>query len=153
MSCTTTGLTRPGGKHRGFCLRWAAEQPTPRLAGGRPPRVFEDGAQRRDFIHVADVAAANVLAITNPGRIGGAYNIASGGMCTVGQMADAVCDGYGPGAPRPIITGEYRIGDVRHVTASPALARRAFGFVAQIPHWEGLAAFATAPMRRSLRSE
>lgn len=120
---------------------------------GVPPRVFEDGGQRRDFIHVADVAAANVLALTAPRQIGGAYNIASGDMCTVGQMADAVCDGYGPGTPRPIVTGEYRIGDVRHVTASPALARRTFGFTAQIPHRDGLAAFATAPMRGSLRSE
>ncbi len=120
---------------------------------GVSPRVFEDGGQRRDFIHVADVAAANVLALTAPGLIGGAYNIASGDMCTVGQMADAVCDGYGPGAPRPIITGEYRIGDVRHVTASPALARKTFGFAAQVSHRDGLAAFATAPMRGSLRSK
>ncbi len=120
---------------------------------GVPPRVFEDGRQRRDFIHVADVAAANVLALTAPGRIGGAYNIASGDMCTVGEMADAVCDGYGPGAPRPVVTGEYRIGDVRHVTASPALASRTFGFAARIAHRDGLAAFATAPMRGSLRSE
>ena len=118
---------------------------------GTAPRVFEDGAQRRDFIHVGDVAAANVLALTAGAPIGGAYNIASGQVCTIGEMAQAICDGFGSEAPGPVVTGEYRIGDVRHVTASPALARQVFGFAARIPYRTGLTAFAAAPMRRSPR--
>ena len=119
---------------------------------GTAPRVFEDGAQRRDFIHVHDVAMANVLALNASTRIGGCYNIASGEVCTIGEMANAVCDGFSDDAPRPIVTGEYRVGDVRHVTASPALARQTFGFAATIHPRDGLAAFATAPMRGSLRN-
>lgn len=118
---------------------------------GAAPRVFEDGGQRRDFVHVTDVAIANLLALTAPRPIAGAYNIASGEVCTIADMADAVVAAFGIDAPRPLVTGEYRVGDVRHVTASPALARRTFGFVASVPFRSGLAAFATAPMRASMR--
>ena len=117
---------------------------------GISPRVFEDGAQRRDFIHVSDVAAANLAALNASDNIRGAYNIASGQVFTVGQMAHAVCAGFGDTAPRPIITGQYRSGDVRHVTASADLARRTFGFTARVPPQAGLAEFATAPLRASL---
>jgi dTDP-L-rhamnose 4-epimerase len=117
---------------------------------GQPPRVFEDGGQRRDFIHVADVALANRLALTAPAPIMGSYNIATGTPTTIVQMAHAVCSGVGDGGITPLVTGEYRIGDVRHITASPELARRTFGFQAQIPANDGLREFATAPMRASL---
>lgn len=117
---------------------------------GTAPRVFEDGGQRRDFVHVSDVARANVLALTAPGRVGGAYNIASGQLCTVGQMAAAVAAGFGDGAPAPVVTGQFRVGDVRHVTASPERARRAFGFTAQVDVRDGLRQFASAPLRASL---
>lgn len=119
---------------------------------GTAPRVFEDGRQRRDFVHVRDVATANVLALTAPERIGGAYNIASGEVCTVSDMVEAVASAFGRAAPDPVVTGEYRLGDVRHVTASPDLARRTFGFQASVPYSVGLKEFATAPMRASLRS-
>ncbi|MGB7980226.1 MAG: NAD-dependent epimerase/dehydratase family protein [Candidatus Nanopelagicales bacterium] len=117
---------------------------------GRSPRVFEDGGQRRDFIHVADVALANRLALTAPEVIMGSYNIATGRPTTIAQMADAVCSGVGDGQIAPLVTGEYRIGDVRHITASPELAERTFGFRARIDAPDGLRAFATAPMRASL---
>jgi dTDP-L-rhamnose 4-epimerase len=117
---------------------------------GRPPRVFEDGGQRRDFIHVADIALANRLALTTPGPIGGCYNVATGRATTILAMARAVCAGVGDGAIRPVVTGEYRIGDVRHITASPDRAREAFGFSAQVDAAAGLRAFATAPMRVAL---
>jgi dTDP-L-rhamnose 4-epimerase len=117
---------------------------------GRAPRVFEDGAQRRDFIHVADVALANRLALTAPGPVMGSYNVATGRPTTILEMADAVCSGIGDGTIQPVVTGEYRIGDVRHINASPDLARTALGFVAQVDPASGLRQFATAPMRASL---
>ncbi len=116
---------------------------------GSAPRVFEDGRQQRDFVHVDDVALANVLALTARESLAGAYNIASGEIATIAEMADAVVSGFGATAPGPVVTGEYRTGDVRHVTASPELARRTFGFVAQVPFRTGLRAFATSPMRDS----
>ncbi len=116
------------------------------LARGEAPRLFEDGGQRRDFIHVRDVAAANVAALeqTDPAPFA-AYNVASGHPHTVGEMATALAATAGGPAPRT--TGRYRLGDVRHVVASPERAAAALGFRAQISFAEGMAEFATAALR------
>jgi dTDP-L-rhamnose 4-epimerase len=74
-----------------------------------------------------------------------AYNVASGRPATIGAMAAALAktmDG-----PEPVVTGEFRAGDVRHIVASPEKAAREIGFRAEIPLDEGLAEFATAPLR------
>ena len=118
------------------------------LERGEPPRVFEDGGQRRDFVHVADVARANLEAMTTDAvGTGGlaAFNVASGEPHTVGEMAGALAAAFG--GPGPVVTGEYRLGDVRHVVASPDRAARALGFRAQVPFAAGMREFATAPLR------
>ncbi len=127
------------------------------LAAGRSPRVFEDGAQRRDFVHVRDVADATVTATeaiargcaqagpVQPGALR-AYNVGSGTPRTVGQLASALADAYG--GPAPEITGEYRLGDVRHITASSERIQRELGWRAGIPFAEGVAEFAAAPAGR-----
>ena len=122
------------------------------LARGEPPRVFEDGGQTRDFVHVADVARANVLALTGPDVSTGAFNIGSGEPHTVGQMAAALAAGYDRGAVSPlapVVTGEWRIGDVRHIVASSARAADVLGFRAQVSFAAGMAEFARAPLRAS----
>ncbi|MEU8380135.1 NAD-dependent epimerase/dehydratase family protein [Streptosporangium sp. NPDC048865] len=115
------------------------------LEAGRAPRVFEDGGQRRDFVHVRDVARANVAALDGgkPGSLT-AYNVASGEPRTVGEMAAALAGRHG--GPAPVVTGEYRLGDVRHVVAAPERARAELGFTAEIPFAEGMGEFATAPL-------
>ncbi len=100
------------------------------LLGGRAPSVFEDGGQLRDFVHVRDVARANVLALTTPAPVDGALNVCSGTPRSVGAMAGALADAVGPSAPRPVTTGEFRLGDVRHVFASAERARAQLGFAA-----------------------
>ena len=87
------------------------------LHRGEAPRVFEDGAQRRDFVHVRDVARANIAALTldAPGVVT-ACNVGSGTPRTVLQMAGALADALG--GPGPVVTGQFRLGDVRHITAS-----------------------------------
>ena len=117
------------------------------LAGGEAPRVFEDGRQRRDFVHVRDVARANVLALTAPDPYRGALNIASGTPRSVGEMAEALTAASGPGAPRPVVTGEWRAGDVRHVFASPDRAREVLGFQAEEEFEAGMSEFAALPLR------
>jgi dTDP-L-rhamnose 4-epimerase len=116
------------------------------LAGGRPAMVFEDGGQTRDFVHVRDVARANVLALTAD-VAPGAYNVASGTPHTVLDMAVALTGAFGPGAPRPEIRGGWRPGDVRHIVASPRRAAEALGFEAEIGFEDGMAEFARAPQR------
>ncbi|MDZ4828035.1 MAG: NAD-dependent epimerase/dehydratase family protein [Actinomycetota bacterium] len=114
---------------------------------GETPRVFEDGGQRRDFVHVHDVARANVLAMTIDEPFHGPLNIASGTPHTILDLATALSDASGPEALRPVVTGEWRLGDVRHVVASPDRARKALGFDAEVGFIEGMRQFATAPLR------
>jgi dTDP-L-rhamnose 4-epimerase len=118
------------------------------LAAGRAPRVFEDGGQRRDFVHVRDVARANVRALTAGEPVAGAFNVASGTQRTVLQMARALADACGvPPDRAPRVTGEWRAGDVRHVVASPELAAERLGFRAREDFAAGMAEFAAAPLR------
>jgi dTDP-L-rhamnose 4-epimerase len=119
------------------------------LARGEAPRVFEDGGQRRDFVHVSDVARANLLALA--GGTDGAlvtYNVASGVPHTVGEMAAELA--RASGGPRPVITGQYRLGDVRHIVASPAKAQAELGFTAQVTFEDGMREFSTAPLRTAV---
>jgi dTDP-L-rhamnose 4-epimerase len=114
---------------------------------GEPPRVFEDGGQMRDFVHVADVARANVLALravigAAPGT-STAYNVCSGRPVSIRDVARAVS----VGGLEPTVTGEFRLGDVRHIVASPERARAELGFSAAVGPDEGLARFATDPLR------
>jgi dTDP-L-rhamnose 4-epimerase len=136
------------------------------LESGTPPRVFEDGAQLRDFVHVRDVAASNVLAMNGldsvvPAGTLRAFNVASGTPHTVGEMARALAVAFGGGFDdslggphgvvvgglEPKVTGEYRLGDVRHIVASPQAAARELGFRAQVGFEAGMTEFATAPLR------
>ncbi len=118
------------------------------IAAGRAPRVFEDGGQTRDFVHVRDVARANLAALTAERPPGfHAYNVASGTPHTVGDLARALADAAGPHAPRPEIVGGYRLGDVRHVFASPAKARVELGFSATVGFADGMLELARATLR------
>ncbi|MFJ6984627.1 MULTISPECIES: NAD-dependent epimerase/dehydratase family protein [unclassified Streptomyces] len=117
------------------------------LARGEAPRVFEDGRQRRDFVHVRDVAAANLAALEArpaPGALT-AYNTGSGDPHTVGEMATALAEAYG--GPAPVITGEYRLGDVRHITADSSRLRADLGWKPEVGFDEGMSQFARAGLR------
>jgi dTDP-L-rhamnose 4-epimerase len=118
------------------------------LAAGRAPHVFEDGGQRRDFVHVRDVARANAHALTADEPVAGAFNVASGTPRTVLEMAHALAAASdAPAALAPRVTGEWRPGDVRHVVASPELAAERLGFRAREDFAAGMAEFAAAPLR------
>ncbi|MBY8338991.1 NAD-dependent epimerase/dehydratase family protein [Streptomyces spinosirectus] len=117
------------------------------LARGEAPRVFEDGRQRRDFVHVRDVAAANATALEAGSREGAlsVFNTGSGEPHTVGEMARALAEAYG--GPEPVVTGEYRLGDVRHITADSALLRSELGWKPEVGFDEGMREFARAGLR------
>ncbi len=117
------------------------------LARGEAPRLFEDGGQMRDFVHVRDVARANVLALTTEEPRSGALNVASGTPRSVAEMAYALAAAAGPDSPRPEVTGEWRTGDVRHVFASAERAAALLGFRAEEEFAAGMAEFAGAPLR------
>ncbi|MFF9112708.1 NAD-dependent epimerase/dehydratase family protein [Streptomyces sp. NPDC014805] len=112
------------------------------LGRGEAPRVFEDGRQRRDFVHVRDVAAANVAALEAPSAPGAltAYNTGSGEPRTVGDLARALA--AASGGPAPVVTGEYRLGDVRHITADSARLRADLGWRPRVTFEDGMREFA-----------
>jgi len=112
---------------------------------GEPPRVFEDGGQMRDFVHVTDVAAANVAAVEADTTGFAAFNVCSGRPVTIMDVATRICEARG-GQP-PVVTGQYRSGDVRHIVADPAAAAEVLGFRAAVDPDDGLREFAFAPLR------
>jgi dTDP-L-rhamnose 4-epimerase len=91
------------------------------LRRGEAPQVFEDGGQRRDFVHVRDIAAATVHATEKHTNGVRAFNVGSGTPRTVGQMASALAAAVD--GPAPVITNKYRLGDVRHITADSSRLR------------------------------
>jgi dTDP-L-rhamnose 4-epimerase len=116
------------------------------LARGQPPRVLEDGRQRRDFVHVTDVARANLFALTAPSPDGLVpVNVCSGEPHTVGELAAALAAAVG--GPAPLIVGGARAADVRHVVADPRRASELLGFAAGVGFTDGVARFATEPVR------
>jgi len=115
------------------------------LESGDVPRVFEDGGQMRDFVHVDDVAAANVAAVDADRSGFEAFNVCSGRPISIMEVATELCDARGE-AP-PVVTGQYRSGDVRHIVADPARAMDVLGFRAAVDPRDGLREFAFAPLR------
>jgi dTDP-L-rhamnose 4-epimerase len=115
------------------------------LEAGDVPRVFEDGGQMRDFVHVDDIAAANVLSVES--ELGGfnPANVCSGKPISILEVATELCEARGEA--KPVVTGQYRSGDVRHIVASAAGARTLLNFDAAVEPRVGLRDFAYAPLR------
>lgn len=130
------------GMPRGTPYAGVAAIFTSALRAGRAPRVFEDGGQRRDFIHVRDIAAATVAACERHKSGVSAFNVGSGTPRTVGEMATALSVALL--GPQPVITGQYRLGDVRHITADSKRLRRVLGWQPKVGFAEGMAELAHA---------
>jgi dTDP-L-rhamnose 4-epimerase len=115
-----------------------------RLLNDKAPMVFEDGAQRRDFVSVYDVARACVLALERPNLQGEVINIGSGTSVTVADIARRLARILNKHHIEPDITGEYRVGDIRHCFADIDKARDVLGFtpsvglddgIVELAHW------------------
>lgn len=108
-----------------------------RYMNGNAPLVFEDGQQRRDFVHVRDVATACRLALEVAAAEGGVFNIGSGQAITIREIAERMARVLGRDIA-PHITHQHRVGDIRHCTADISLARRVLGYAPQIDFDDGL---------------
>jgi dTDP-L-rhamnose 4-epimerase len=111
------------------------------LRRGESPQVFEDGGQLRDFVHVRDVAVATVLACEKHGSGTRAFNVGSGTPRTVGQMAAALAQALD--GPSPVVTGRYRLGDVRHITADSSRLRAELKWAPTVGFAEGMTELAS----------
>jgi dTDP-L-rhamnose 4-epimerase len=98
-----------------------------RLLHRERPILFEDGRQRRDFVHVEDVAAAFVLALEHADAPGRVFNIGSGRDVSILQVADALASAMGVRIA-PEISGKARTGDIRHCFGDIGLAREVLGY-------------------------
>jgi dTDP-L-rhamnose 4-epimerase len=110
-----------------------------RYLNGRPPLIFEDGEQQRDFVHVSDVARACALALeAAPEAAGRVLNVGSGRSYSVRGIAERLADVLGAGGVEPEVTGRYRVGDIRHCFADITLARQVLGYEPRVGLEEGL---------------
>ena len=112
-----------------------------RLLNDRPPVIYEDGGQRRDFVNVADVARACRLALERDGADGRPVNIGSGRSATVLEIADRLGRVLGKEI-EPELPGTFRAGDIRHCFADVNLAREELGFEAEVALEDGMASLA-----------
>ncbi|MEN3353562.1 MAG: dTDP-L-rhamnose 4-epimerase [Betaproteobacteria bacterium] len=109
-----------------------------RLLNDNPPRIFEDGYQLRDFVSVYDIAQACRLALETPAAAGEVFNVASGSVYTVCEIAHRMAKVMGREHVLPEITGKYRVGDIRHCFADIAKAREILGYQPQVKLDDGL---------------
>jgi dTDP-L-rhamnose 4-epimerase len=112
-----------------------------RLLNGRAPRVYEDGLQRRDFVAVGDVARAFRLALEEDGADGSVVNVGSGASVTVREIGTRLGATIGKEI-EPELTGEYRLGDIRHCYADISHARSTLGYEPEVELDAGLAELA-----------
>jgi dTDP-L-rhamnose 4-epimerase len=113
-----------------------------RLLNGQRPMIFEDGEQRRDFVHVGDVARAFCEALVQPAAVGEVFNIGSGLDRSVKQVARSIAAALQRTDLEPEIAGKARIGDIRHCFCDGSKAAEKLGFRAEKDFEEGLAELA-----------
>src|SRR5581483_600202 len=109
-----------------------------RYLNNRPPMIFEDGYQKRDFVSVHDVTQACRLALDVPQAAYQTFNIGSGQHYTIREIAQRMARALGKEDIRPEITGEYRVGDIRHCFADISFARQVLQYEPQITLEAGL---------------
>jgi dTDP-L-rhamnose 4-epimerase len=108
-----------------------------RLLNGRPPVIFEDGEQSRDFTHVSDIVQGILLALESDSAVGHAVNLGTGRPTSVAQVAQVISAGMGLEI-EPILNQQYRAGDIRHCFADPTRARELLGFEAATTFEDGM---------------
>ena len=128
-----------------------------RLLNDQPPLIFEDGEQRRDFVHVQDVAEAFAVVLDSEECLWDSFNVGSGSPITVTRMARVLAHLLRKNIA-PEIMNRYRIGDIRHCFADISKIERVFGFRPRRSFEQGMSelidwvATAKAPVNRSQQS-
>ncbi|WP_322409610.1 NAD-dependent epimerase/dehydratase family protein [Microbacterium invictum] len=112
-----------------------------RIRQGREIRIFEDGLESRDFVYIDDVVAATARAVSHPDAAGEVFNVGSGVPTTVLEVVEALFDAYGARVHAKV-TGEFRLGDIRHNMADTRRIREVMDFEARVTFREGVQRFA-----------
>jgi dTDP-L-rhamnose 4-epimerase len=109
-----------------------------RLLNGQVPMIFEDGEQRRDFVHVRDVARAFAEALDHPAAPGETFNVGSGRDISIKQIAQELAAAMGKNDIAPEIVRKARIGDIRHCFCDTTKAKEKLGYEAREEFGPGL---------------
>jgi dTDP-L-rhamnose 4-epimerase len=109
-----------------------------RILNGNSPMIFEDGLQKRDFVSVYDVAQACRLALEVESAAGNVFNVGSGQAYTIREIATRIANVLGREDLRPEITGQYRVGDIRHCFADITRAREILGYEPRVSLEDGM---------------
>ena len=109
-----------------------------RLRNGKAPKIFEDGRQSRDFIHVSDIVRANLLAMERPEADYELFNVGTGQATDLLQLAEALRSALGV-APTPEIVQQFRAGDIRHCYADITKIQQRLGFQPKMSLRDGIA--------------
>jgi len=109
-----------------------------RYLNRKPPLIFEDGHQRRDFVSVHDVARACRLALETPGAAGHALNVGSGRSMSVLEVTEAMSRAMQVDDLPAEVTGKFRTGDIRHCFADISRAREVLGYQPEVTLEKGL---------------
>lgn len=107
---------------------------------GKDINIFEDGLESRDFVYIDDVVEATFRGATSPAAAGGTFNVGSGVATTVNEVVAALFAAFGTEVPTRI-SGNYRLGDIRHNIADTTRLREILGFEPAVPFREGVARF------------
>jgi dTDP-L-rhamnose 4-epimerase len=107
---------------------------------GDAPKVFEDGRESRDFVHVGDAGAAIMQSLSKPIRGTATINVGSGERTTIQELAIAMCKAM-RSARMPVVVGRYRVGDIRHCVADLSVATRLLNYAPKVRLEAGLAEF------------
>jgi dTDP-L-rhamnose 4-epimerase len=108
-----------------------------RLLNGRPPLIFEDGCQSRDFVHVSDIVRGILLALESDRAEGQAFNLGTGRPTSIARVAEVIAGGLGLDI-EPVFNQQYRVGDIRHCFSDPARAKALLGFEAETSFQAGM---------------
>lgn len=109
-----------------------------RYLNNKPPLIFEDGFQQRDFVHVRDIARACRLVLETPDAADNVFNIGSGEAYTIRGIAEKMGETMGKSHLTPKVTGKYRAGDIRHCYADISKAQSILGYSPEISLQEGI---------------
>ncbi len=110
------------------------------IKNGLPINIFEDGKESRDFVFIDDVVRATILGIENASANNQVFNVGSGVATTVMQVAETLIKKYGRQVPLNI-TGNYRLGDIRHNYADLTRIKSLLGFSPSVDFEEGISRF------------
>lgn len=108
---------------------------------GKDINIFEDGEESRDFVYIDDVVEATYLASTDARAAGETFNVGSGVATTVNEVVSALFSAFGREVPTRI-SGNYRLGDIRHNVADTSRLSSTLGFTPRVGFREGVTAFA-----------